>query len=142
MKKKLMVLSGSVLGFAPMVAFAATNPICAVGETTRTIINANGQEETITSTAPTIGTLLCKVSQILSGVLPILIALAVIYFVWGVVSFVISDDEEAKTKGRDRIIYGVIGLAVIVGIWGLVNILSATFGIPSSGVNLPGIPTL
>ncbi len=127
MKKKLMVLSGFVLGLAPVVAFAAP-AICTYGGPGGDI--------------PTLGSLMCKVSGLLGAVLPILIALAVIYFVWGIISFVISDDEEAKTKGRDRIIYGVIGLAVIVGVWGLVNILTATFGIPQSGVNTPGIPDL
>jgi len=46
-----------------------------------------------------------------------LLALGVVYFVWGVVTYVIASDEEAKKTGRDRIIYGIIGLAVIIGVW-------------------------
>jgi len=38
----------------------------------------------------------------------------------------IASDEEAKKAGRDRIIFGIIGLAVIVAMWGLVNILIKT----------------
>ena len=67
------------------------------------------------------------ISDLLSTVVPILVALAVVYFVYGVVMYVIADSEEAKTKGRDTIIFGIIGFAVIVSMWGLVQILVDTF---------------
>ena len=67
--------------------------------------------------------------QILNSIIPVLIALGVVYFVWGVVQYVIAGGEEAKKKGRDRIIYGTIGLAVITGLWGLVTIIATTFGL-------------
>lgn len=71
--------------------------------------------------------LLCKISDILGAVLPVLVALGVVYLVWGIVQYFIYDNEEAKTKGKERIIFGIIGLAVIIGLWGLVNILDDTF---------------
>ena len=78
---------------------------------------------------PGLGGILCSAHQILNSVIPVLIALGVVYFVWGVVRYVIADSEEVKKKGRDQIIYGIIGLAVIVGLWGLVNIIVVTFGL-------------
>ncbi|KKS24434.1 MAG: hypothetical protein UU82_C0006G0032, partial [Candidatus Nomurabacteria bacterium GW2011_GWC2_41_8] len=49
---------------------------------------------------------------------------------------------EAKKAGRDRIIFGIIGLAVIIALWGLVRILTNTFGVPTAGqgVTLPTTP--
>ncbi|MFA5999587.1 MAG: pilin [Candidatus Paceibacterota bacterium] len=86
-------------------------------------------------------TFLCKIGDILNAVLPVLIALGVVYFVWGVVQFVISDDEEAKTAGRNRIVYGIIGLAVIIGVWGLVAIVRNTFGLRNDQtITLPTVP--
>ncbi|MFA5778282.1 MAG: hypothetical protein WC870_02215 [Candidatus Paceibacterota bacterium] len=76
-----------------------------------------------------IGKLICQAQQILNSIIPVLITLGVVFFVWGVVMYVIADGEEAKKKGKDRIIYGVIGFTVIVGLWGLVNIVVATFGL-------------
>jgi hypothetical protein len=70
---------------------------------------------------------LCNISELLAYVIPVLIALGVVYFVFGVVTYVIGDSDEAKKKGRDKIIYGVIGLAVITALWGLVNIVTDTF---------------
>lgn len=123
MKKKLIVLSGFVLGLAPVMALAQTTggaaTICDGSVATGTIEN-----------------ILCKVGQLLTTVVPILIILGVIYFVWGVITYVIADDAEAKKSGRDRIIFGIIGLAVIVTVWGLVKILTTTFGIDMGAQNI------
>ena len=72
---------------------------------------------------------LCKVQQIFNAVLPVLIALGVVYFVWGVVQYVIGDSEEAKNKGKERMIFGIGGLAIILSLWGLVYIIVDTFGL-------------
>jgi hypothetical protein len=129
MKKKLMVLSGVVLSFAPVVAFAqisiaGSNTSCTVNQQSSTLFN-----------------LICQIGSLLNSVVPVLIALGIVYFVWGVISYVIADDEEAKSAGRDRMIYGIIGLAAIVAVWGLVAILIRTFGISNTGsFTIPTIP--
>ena len=127
MKKKLIVLSGFVLGLAPVMALAQTTggtpSVCTGG------------------TITTVQGVLCKFSEILGAVVPVLVALGVVYFIWGVISYVIGSDEEAKKKGRDRIIYGIIGLAVIVGVWGLVTILNNTFGLGNvRQIQFPTVP--
>lgn len=84
-----------------------------------------------------LGRLICQLQQILNSIIPVLVALGVVYFVWGVVWYVIADGEEAKKKGKDRIIYGIIGFAVIVGFKGLVDIVVKTFGL--SGAVAPSL---
>jgi hypothetical protein len=121
MKQKLMVLAGMVL-LSPAAAFAAT-----VGGGNRCIPGAPVRD---------LSTFICKIGDILNIVVPILIALGVVYFIWGVITYVISDDEEAKQAGRNRIIFGIIGLAVIIGLWGLVRILTNTFGVDNAGQNI------
>lgn len=81
-----------------------------------------------------LGGLIVEIHSLLNSIIPLLVALGVVYFVWGVVMYVIADDEEAKKSGKDRIVFGIIGLAVIVSLWGLVNILVNTFdlgGVPA-----------
>lgn len=73
--------------------------------------------------------ILCKLNDLLGSVLPVLLALGVVYFVFGVVQYFIGDSEEAKGKGKDRIVFGLIGLTIIVGLWGLVYIIVNTFGL-------------
>lgn len=82
--------------------------------------------------------IVCKIGNLFDYILPVLITLGVLYFIYGVVMYVIAGGEEAKTKGKDSIIYGLIGLAVIVAMWGLIYIIVDTFGVedspaPSSG---------
>ncbi|MFA5791497.1 MAG: hypothetical protein WC884_00455 [Candidatus Paceibacterota bacterium] len=86
------------------------------------------------------GGILVKFSDILSTLLPVLVSLGVIYFIWGMVQYFIADSEEAKKTGKQRIIYGIIGLAVIVSIWGLVNIVVETFNL--GGQNAPSVVNL
>ena len=70
-----------------------------------------------------------------SSVIPLIFALALAMFIWGVVQYVIKSDEEAKKeKGRQFMIWGIIALTVMVSVWGLVAILGNTFGIDTGFV--------
>lgn len=122
MKKKLIVLSGVGATLLPFLAFAQTSA-------------CNGYNAGISFA-------ICRVGEILNSIIPILIVLGVVYFVWGVITYMIGADEEAKKKGRDKVIYGIIGLVVIVGMWGLVRIVANTFGLNnnSAGIQTPCVP--
>jgi fumarate reductase subunit D len=67
------------------------------------------------------------INNLLNTLLPLIIAAAVVYFVYGIARYVMAGDEAAKEAAKDKIIYGVIGLFVMVSVWGLVNILTNTF---------------
>src|SRR5688572_18957148 len=81
--------------------------------------------------------LLITAQQILNSLIPIIVTLGLVYFIWGVVQYFIADAEEAKKTGKDRIIYGIIALAVITSLWGLVNLLANTFGL--GGASAPAV---
>lgn len=131
MKQKLIVLAGLVMGAAPVVALAQVS--FGGASATDCTYGAGG--------GGTLFGLLCRIGQLLNAVVPVLIALGVLYFVWGVVQYVIASDEEAKKAGRNRIIFGIIGLAVIIGLWGLVSLLRNTFGLNNqTNVTLPTVP--
>ena len=77
---------------------------------------------------PKLGDLFNYVTCMISNsVIPLIFALAVAVFVWGVVQYVINTDDEAKrAKGK---LWGIIALAVMVSVWGLVDVLGNTFGV-------------
>jgi hypothetical protein len=82
-------------------------------------------------------------ASIVQGLIAFLIGFAVLLFLLGVLRYVAAgDNEEARKRGRDLIIYGIIGLAVMVSVWGLVNILTNTFGLEDSNSYAPDIPIL
>ena len=87
--------------------------------------------DTTTKVCPTgnIQGIICTIASLLSSLIPIIVSLGVIYFIWGIVTYVIGDDEEAKKTGRNRIIYGIIGLAIIVSMWGIVSLVVDGLGI-------------
>lgn len=76
----------------------------------------------------TVTTLINKLGDILKALVPLLMTLGLIYFIWGVIRYVIADGEEAKKKGKDTMVYGIIGFAVITALWGLVNMVVEVFG--------------
>lgn len=73
--------------------------------------------------------LLNTVKATLNYLIPILVSLAVVYFIWGVISHVIAQNEEERKNSRDKIIHGIVGMFVIVAVWGLVRFVGTTLGV-------------
>ena len=68
------------------------------------------------------------VMDILSQVIILLVAFAVVFFLYGILKYITAgDDEEKRTKMKNVMIYGIIGLFVMISFWGIVNILINTF---------------
>lgn len=66
----------------------------------------------------------------LSTATALILGAAVVFFLWNVFKFVMSaGDEEARKKGKEGMIYGIIGIAVMVSIYGLVNFLVSSTGL-------------
>jgi len=128
MKKNLIVLS-SIGALLPALAFAQ-----GAGNT---FVGCEGS-----FIAGTFQSILCNIASVLNTIIPILIVLGVVYFVWGVITYMIGQDEEAKATGKNRIIYGIIGLVVIVAMWGLVRVVTNSFGLSQDTdvVHTPCVP--
>ncbi|HYD93375.1 MAG TPA: hypothetical protein VEB18_02890 [Candidatus Paceibacterota bacterium] len=56
-------------------------------------------------------------------IVPLLYALAFIFFLIGIVRLLFSQSETERSKGRDFALWSVIGFAVIFSVWGLVRVL-------------------
>ncbi len=91
-----------------------------------------------------ISNLVTQIGQIVAKIIPIMFALAIIYFFWGLVKYIQSaGDPKAADAGKSIMIYGVIAIAVMVSIYGLVAWLQGTLGInPGGSVVLPTVPGL
>ncbi len=72
--------------------------------------------------------ILLRVKDILDVTVPIVITLALIYFIYGVTTYIIAKDDEKKGEARNVMIYGTIGLFFIVSIWGIVALLQVFTG--------------
>lgn len=82
-------------------------------------------------------TLACVINDIigyLNLTLYLLMAIAILMFVWNVINYFIKPNENRKDAGT-YVMYSVIGFFVILSIWGIVNIVNNTFGLGNSGGN-------
>ncbi len=80
------------------------------------------------------------ISRILGFVIPILITLAIVYFIWGIIQYMIGTDEEAKKGARMKIINSLIGLFIIVSFWGIVAFIQNSTGITTLQLKPSDIP--
>src|SRR3989344_3282355 len=93
--------------------------------------------------AVTLEDTLNEIGNLINVAGPIVIGLALLYFFWGLASYIFSsDDPEKKESGRNIMIWGVIALFVMVSVWGLVNVLSDTFNLETGAPDVPNIPGL
>ncbi len=114
--KKIFILASAVAGATPLVALAT---------------DANAFS------------ILAVIARILSVVTPILVALAVVYFIWQIIQYTISGDAKKKEDARKNIVPALIGLFVMVAFWGILTVVSNTFGVGPEQLgerNIPCIP--
>ncbi|MEX0910308.1 MAG: hypothetical protein WDZ73_00955 [Candidatus Paceibacterota bacterium] len=79
----------------------------------------------------------------ISALIPLIIGIGVLVFLWGVVKYITAgSDAEKRKEGGFLMAYGIIGLFVMVSVWGLVNFVSDQTGIDGGlAPSAPDIPT-
>jgi hypothetical protein len=89
-----------------------------------------------------VSNLLTSFDNLVRLALPIVVALALLAFFWGLAKFIFAaGDEAAKESGRRIMIWGVVALFVMVSVWGLVQFLGTALGIGSPATP-PVVPTV
>ena len=84
-----------------------------------------------------------KINELIATALPVLFGLAFLVFVWGMfTTFILGGaDEEKQKKGKQLMIYAIIGFVVMVSVWGIVNLLITVFGFDTAAtVKVPKVP--
>ena len=65
--------------------------------------------------------------QVINPLMVLLFAAAVSYFFYGVWEMVKNaDNDVARAKGRQHIMYGTIGLFIMVSVYGILNVICRT----------------
>ncbi len=67
-------------------------------------------------------------------ILPFILAIGFLVFVWGIFKYFIlgGANDEAKESGKSLIMYAIGGFVVILAFWGIVNIISNGLGLEDS----------
>ena len=78
------------------------------------------------------------VDLIIQPLIILITAVALVYFVWGLVQFILHSDDsttsaggsvsyEGREKGKRHLIWGIVGLLIIVGAVSILGIVTNTF---------------
>ena len=80
------------------------------------------------------------ITQVMQAAVPFLIAVAVIYFLWNVLQYVINaGNDEARKTAQNGILYGIIGIVVMISFWGLIAFVQSSFGLnTNTSIAIPG----
>ena len=108
------ILASVLVGAAPMIALAQLSTVPQAG----------------------IGGLFTLLGNFLGRAVPLIISLAVVWFLFQVFRYAVAGNEEDKAKAKTQMIWGIVGIFVMVSVWGLVAILQSTFGTTGVGPNL------
>lgn len=79
-----------------------------------------------------------KFITLIKYVVPLIFAIALVAFLWGIFQYFFSGAEK-KEEAKDFLLYGIIGLFIMVSVWGLVRILTGTFLLENAQPNLPSL---
>ena len=91
-----------------------------------------------------IETLVSSIGRVVDLTLPIVVALALLGFFWGLVKFIFAQgNEESKADAKKIMLWGLIALFVMVSVWGLVGFIGNAFDIQQGEtITVPRVPGL
>jgi hypothetical protein len=75
------------------------------------------------------------IGRIINILIPIVFALAILYFFWGLAQYILAaGSDEDKGEGRRKMIWGIVALFVMSAVWGLVRFIGTAVGVtPGNG---------
>ncbi len=69
-------------------------------------------------------------SDIVTPIVYFLFALAVVYFLWGMIKFLQNaDDAEGRKEGQSHMVWGIVGLFIMLSARGIINVILSTLGL-------------
>ena len=86
-----------------------------------------------------VSSLVQSIGNIVNLVIPIIFALALLGFFYGLILYFFGKDE-SKEKAKKTMIWGIVILFVMASVWGLVNFIQDAVGV--NGGNVPSASAL
>jgi hypothetical protein len=64
---------------------------------------------------------------IIIPLIKLLFAAGLVFFFWGLAQFIMNaDSDEGRTKGKQHMIWGIVGMFIMIGAYAIINILTNT----------------
>lgn len=90
---------------------------------------------------PTVQSIFDNIRTLFNYALVIIFSIAAIYFLWGVIQYILqAGDEGAQKKAKQHMLYGIVAIAVMLAFWALVLVITNYFGLGQRAT--PPLPSL
>ncbi len=91
------------------------------------------------STIMDIQTLLKGIITLLNSIVPFILAIALIVFLWNMVRYFIIEgaNEKEHENAKSLALWGIMAFVVMLGIWGIVNLLIGEIGLSKQSPIVP-----
>ncbi len=90
--------------------------------------------------AVTLGHTIGTIGSLINALIPIILAIAVLAFFWGLAMYIFNKSNEGAAKeGIQIMVGGIIAIFIMVSIWGIVRVLQSTFKVDSSSPIVPDV---
>ena len=75
-------------------------------------------------------------TMIINPLIYFLFALAVVFFLYGVLEFIFNqENEEKKTTGKSHMLWGIVEITIMLSVWTILNMILSTLNIPKSQID-------
>lgn len=77
-----------------------------------------------------VATLMQSINRvIINPIILLMFSAAIVYFLYGVVQYLISpDDEELRTTSKSHMLYGIIGIFIMMSVFGIMRVILTSLG--------------
>ncbi len=92
------------------------------------------------SSAVTLKHTLGTLSGIINMIIPIILALAVLAFFWGLMTYLFNaGSADKRSEGINIMVMGIIAIFIMVSIWGIIRVLQSTFKVDKAKPIIPDV---
>ena len=87
----------------------------------------------LAATNPALSSIILKANTlIVNPIIVVMFTFALVGFLWGLRSYIgHADDTEARQKGAQHMLWGIVGMVIMVSTFALVRLMIQSFGISS-----------
>ncbi|MEK7535831.1 MAG: hypothetical protein AAB590_02345 [Patescibacteria group bacterium] len=72
----------------------------------------------------------------IDNLVPVLIGLALIFFIWNLIGLIRSGDESSREEAKKGMWSGILAMFVIISIWGIIYFIGKSLGIDPGGTGV------
>lgn len=78
--------------------------------------------------------------EIINPIIAVLAAAALVYFLWGLLTFILNAANESKrAESKQHILWGLIGLMIMISAYAIIEVGLRTFGVQNADIPV-GLP--